>query len=364
MSGEPPAVNAIPPPPPPPPAPPTTGSLPARVTGVSCPACGGALEVDSGVRVVRCAFCSTGLLATSRLGVRRFAVAPEVDVDAAREATRRWLGRGFAKDQRLRREAEIGETYLAFLPFFRVSADVVGWALGTEERQRTVGSGKNRRTETYEVDVEKNVERHCDRTLPAVHVAELGVQRVDLAGDRLVPFDAGALDRLGMVFAATRSEVEARDAALAAFREANDPGRGLKRVRFRWVETVRESLTVVYYPLWVVRYRFHGRAWLALIDAEDGHLAYGKAPGNDLYRAMVLIGAEAVVCYVGTTFLQHAEGSIEGCGFVAVLAGLVVAWAWRSFRHGGVVEEGSGLERRPFLPGSVRKLFGMGRLPA
>lgn len=343
-------------------SPPTAGALPARVTGVACPACGGALEVDSGARVVHCAFCSTGLLATSRLGVRRFAVAPEIDVDAARAATRHWLGRGFAKDQRLARDAQIGETYLAFLPFFRVSADVVGWALGTEERPRTVGSGKNRRSQTYEVDVEKRVERHCERTLPAVQVAELGVQRIDLAGDRLVPFDAEALERAGMVFAATRSEVEARNAALAAFRADNDPGSGLKRVRFRWVETVRESLTVVYYPLWVVRYRFRGRAWLALIDGEDAHLAYGKAPGNDLYRAGVLIGAEAAVCYVGTTVLQHGEGTVEGCGFFFVAALLVVAWAWRSFRHGGVVEEGSGLERRPFLTRSLRKLF-EGRLP-
>jgi LSD1 subclass zinc finger protein len=353
----PPPPPAIPPPPPPV-ATATTGALPARVTGVACPSCGGALEVDSGARVVRCAFCSAGLLATSRLGVRRFAVAPEVDVDAARDAARSWLGRGIRKDPRLAREAEIGETYLAFLPFFRVSADVVGWALGTEQRTRSVGSGKNRRTETYEVDVEKRVERHCEATMPALHVAELGVQRIDLAGDRLVPFDAEALERSGMVFVPTRSEVEARDAALAAFRDDNDPASGLHRVRFRWLETVREALTVVYYPLWMVRYRFRGRAYLAVVDAEDAHLAYGKAPGNDLYRAAVLIGAEAVVCYAGTTALQVMEGSIEGCGFVAAGAAVVVAWAWRAFRHGGVVEEGSGLERRPLLPGSVRSLFG------
>lgn len=350
-----------PPPPPPPPA--TAGALPARVTGVSCPSCGGALEVDSGARVVRCAFCSTGLLATSRLGVRRFAVAPEIDLEAAHQATRRWLGRGWAKDPRLAREAAIAESYLAFLPFFRVAADVVGWALGTEQRRRSVGSGKNRRTETYEVDVEKRVERHCERTMPALHVAELGVQRIDLAGDRLVPFDAERLERTGMVFVPTRSEVEAREAALAGFREENDPASGLKRVRFRWVETVREALAVVYYPLWVVRYRFRGRAYLALIDGEDGHLAYGKAPGNDLYRAAVLIGTEAVVCYAGTTLVQHADVAIEGCGVIALGAAVIVAWAWRAFRHGGVVEEGSGLERRPLIPQSIRRVFTRGRLP-
>ncbi|HEX2163407.1 MAG TPA: hypothetical protein VHM02_05615, partial [Thermoanaerobaculia bacterium] len=324
--------------------------LPARVTGVSCPSCGGALAVDSGARVVHCAFCSTGLLATARLGVRRFTVAVEIDAAAAAAATRRWLGSGIAKDPRLRAEAEIGDSYLAYLPFFRVAADVIGWALGTEERRRTVGSGKNRRTETYEVDVERRVERHCESTFPALHVAELGVRRVRLAGDRLVPFDAEALARAGMVFPPTRSEAEAREAALASFREDNDPAHGLKRVHFRWLATVREALSVVYYPLWVVRYRFRGRAYLALIDGEDGHLAYGKAPGNDFYRAAVLIGTEATVCYAGTTVVQHLGDGLEVFAGAAVAAAFLLAWAWRRFRHGGVVEEGSGVEGRPLLP--------------
>ncbi|HUO87370.1 MAG TPA: hypothetical protein VM617_08250 [Thermoanaerobaculia bacterium] len=349
-----------PPSPAPPPPPPVAASLPARVKGVSCPSCGGSLEVDSGARVIHCAFCSTGLLATARLGVRRFAVAPEIDGATATAAARSWLGRGLAKDPRLRKEAEVGDTYLAYLPFFRISADVVGWALGTEERRRTVGSGKNRRTETYEVDVEKRVERHCERTLPAVHVAELGVQRVDLAGDRLVPFDADALESTGMVFVPTRSESEARREALARFGEENDPGRGLKRVRFRYVATVREALSVVYYPLWVVRYHFRGRAYLALVDGEDGHLAYGKAPGNDLYRAAVLIGALAVVCYAGTTFVQHAEGCFEAFAGAFLAGAAATAWAWRRFRHGGVVEEGSGYEGPPLVPPAVRRLFSRG----
>ena len=339
----------LPPPPPPPPA--AGGELPARVAGVGCPSCGGALEVEVGVRVLTCPFCATTLLATSELGVRRFAVDPEVDADAARAAVRRWLGSGWNKDRRLPREAELAEAFLCFLPFFRVEADVVGIALGTEQRTRTVGSGKTRRTETYEVDVERTTERHFDRTFAAARVHEWGVRKVDLAGDRLTPYDSDRLDRLGMVFPPTRSEDEVRGAGLAAFREEGDPARGLHRVRFRFLETVREALTVVYYPLWIVRYRFRERSYQAVVDAEQGGLSYGKAPGNDLYRALMLVGTEAAVCYAGTALFHHAGE--DGCG--ALLAALVfgsavLVWGWRRFRYGGVVEEGSGHEPESATP--------------
>ena len=319
-------------------------SLPARVTGLSCPSCGGALEVDAGVRVVVCPFCSTPLLATSELGLRRFAVAAETDLEQARTAVRRWLASGWNKDRRLPASAEMAEGYLTFLPFFRLQSDVVGVALGTEERRRTTGSGKSRRTETYEVDVERWVERHYDETYAAVNVAELGVWRVDLAGDHLVPYDDEDLARRGMVFPPTRSEPEVRRTALAGFKEAADPGRGMKRVRFRFLETVREAFTVVYYPLWVVRYRFEGRSYVSVVDAQDGSLAYGKAPGNDLYRAVMMIATEAAVCFALTSVFYWADE----CGPVAgvLLAGMAaLAWAWRRFRYGGVVEEGSGLPK-------------------
>lgn len=344
------------PPPAPPPESVDASALPARVSGLACPSCGGALEVDSGVRVVRCPFCETRLLATSDLGLRRFAVEPRVSLDDARQRVRTWLGSGWNKDGRLPREAEMGEAFLCFLPFFRVQADVVAAALGTEERRRTVGSGKNRRTETYEVDVERWMEKPFDRTFAAVNVAELGVGRVSLAGDRLVPFSPAALERRGMIFPPTRSEPEARAAALAAFREQADPAAGLKRVRFRFVETVRELFTVVYYPLWVVRYRFRERTYLGVVDAEDGTLAYGKAPGNDLYRAVMLIATEAALCFGATTALQWAED----CGVaiaVVVFGAALLVWGWKRFRYGGVVEEGSGrVEETTVSP--VAKLLG------
>jgi hypothetical protein len=329
--------------------------LSSRVSGLSCPNCGGTLEVDAGLRVVECPFCETRLLATSEVGIRRLAVEPRVDAEAARRIARQWLAKGVAKDPKLRTAARIGEAFLSFLPFYRVEADCIGFALGTEKRRRSTGSGKNRRTTTYYVDVERRVEKSFDRTYPALNVAEWGIQRVDLRGDALVPFDSDALDRQGMVFPPTGSENDVRAAALEQFRQHADPTRGLHSVRFKFLQTLRERLTVVYYPLWVVRYRFQERSYQVLVDGEDGTLAYGKAPGNDFFRAAMLVLTQAVALFVGTTVLQ-LFASFEVLLLVGVPLLAALWWGWRRFRYGGVVIEGSGAREKVDVSQAVSML--------
>jgi len=167
-----------------------------------------------------------------------------------------------------------------------------------------------------------------------------------------------------MVFPATGSEREVFAAALRRFKELADPAAGLHQVRFRYLETLRERLSVVYYPIWVVRYHFRERAYQILVDGEDGSLAYGKAPGNDLYRALVLVATEAVVMFITTTIVQHIGVGIPGLAILGALGLGVLWWAWRRFRYGGVVIEGSGAGRRAELkdvwrsartPGQLRR---------
>ena len=296
------------------------------------------------MRVVVCPYCETPLLALSEVGLRRWSVAPKIDLAEARRVARDWLSQGWRRDRRLRREAVQGEALLAFLPFFRMQSDAVGFALGTEERRRTVGSGKNRRTETYEVDVERSQTRSFDRTYPALDVAEWGVQRIDLRNDELVPFEPESLRRLGMVFPPTGSQVEIQEAARKQLERLADPSRGLKRVRFRFFETLRERFSVIYYPLWIIRYRFENRSYQILVDAEDGSLVYGKAPGNDLYRAVMMVLSQAATLFVATTVVRFVGINFGG---LAVLGTLVVGgllWGWKNFRHGGVVIEGTGVD--------------------
>jgi hypothetical protein len=154
-----------------------------------------------------------------------------------------------------------------------------------------------------------------------------------------------------MVFRPSRSleetAVELNERAIADIQRANR----LDRVTFSWIASMRRRVALVYYPLWVVRYGFRGRTYQVLVDAEDGSLAYAKAPGNHFYRAFSLVGACAGACFVGTTILQHAgqflrsENGLMGLGMIGLILAGLVYWGYSQFRHGGVVEEGSGLAR-------------------
>ena len=327
------------------PAQPAEPRAPARVSGLSCPSCGGALDVQAGLRVAVCPYCQKSLLVVSETGVRRLAVEPEVSAQQARQTAQGWLGKGWHKDPKLRTQAEIGEAFLCFLPFYRITADIVGCVLGQEKRTRTV----NKRTEVYYVDVELRVERSFDRTVPGLNVAEWGIERVDLQGDRLVPFDEEKLARLGMVFPPTGSELEALTRAVEEFRDLADPSGKLHSVRFKFLEPLRQRLAVVYYPLWVVRYRFRGRSYQVLVDGQDGAVAYAKAPGNDMYRATMLVLAQAGAGFVGTTGARLALSADDGAIALLLISGAIALsilwWGWRKFRWGGVVIEGSGAPR-------------------
>ena len=315
------------------------------LTGLKCASCGGSVDIQEGVTNVRCLYCETPQAVVGHRGIVRVMVLNQLERDKASAVVRQWFRRGIRKDPALKKEARYQEAFLAWFPFVRARLDVVGWVLGI--RKKKVKRGNT--WKTVRKPVETEIERAVDLTMPAADMAEFGVHRIDLAGDEVQPLDDELLRSRGMVFRPSRSLEEAaadlNDRALGEIKRANR----LDEITFSWLASIRRRVALVYYPLWVVRYGFRGRTYQVLVDAEDGSLAYGKAPGNHFYRAFSLVGACAGACFVGSTILQNAgsllrsENGLMGLGFIGfVLAGLVY-WGYSQFRHGGVVEEGSGL---------------------
>ena len=365
----------IPPPPPPPPpgaeaapevnAPPQkrkSSKKPKVLTGLTCASCGGTVDVQEGLTNVVCRYCETPQAVVGDRGVARVMVLNQLERSQASDVVRRWLRKGIRKDPALKREAAVQEAFLAWFPFVRARLDAIGWILGI--RHRKVKRGK--RWETVKEPVENAIERSVDFTMPAADLAEFGVHRVSLSGDVVLPLDDELLRSRGMVFRPSRSLEEIgerlRERAMADAQRASN----LDHVTFSWLTSVRRRITLVYYPMWVIRYGFRDRTYQALVDAEDGQLAYGKAPGNHLWRAFCLVGSCAGASFLGTTVLQHADvllrsdDGLKGLAIVGLaLAGLVY-WGYRQFRHGGVVEEGTGLatgKEQAGLTGTVKDLM-------
>jgi predicted RNA-binding Zn-ribbon protein involved in translation (DUF1610 family) len=315
------------------------------IKGVTCPACNGELDLNEGVRSFNCKYCGTLLVMKGESGTLKYYVPRKLNREDAIAKAFAWLGTGFSKAKGLKANSEVADAFLAYIPYWRVKADVVGWVFGQEKRTST----SNGRTTTYYVDVERKIQNSYDRTYSACDVAELGVKKINLTGDTILPVDFETLQSDGMMFNIIASEKEALDYAKNNFSDESRNAVNLYNVSFEHYDLVRENIGIVYYPLWVVRYTFENRTYQVVVDGEDGSICYGKAPGNNLYRAVMGILGTGVGMFLITFFgIFSLFGISEKFPFFAFIFSVVIgifliSKGWKKFRYGGEIEEGTGI---------------------
>jgi len=318
------------------------------IKGITCPSCNGELDIAEGIRSLNCKYCGTLLVAKGSGSSMRFYVPKRLNRNDAINRAMNWLGSGIAKAKGLKNNSNITEAFLAYIPYWRVSADVVGWIFGQEKRTRT----SNGNTETYYVDVEKKIMKSYDRTYSACEVSELGVKQVNLTGDEIVPVEMETLQRDGMLFNVVSSEKEAFDYALEQFAGDARNSASVDKITFEHTDLIRKQISIVYYPLWVIRYTYANRTYQVVVDGEDGSICYGKAPGNNLYRAVIGILGTGAGMFLTTlfgafAFAGESGGSVKFAFAVYIISfilGIVlIRKGYKRFRYGGEIEEGTGI---------------------
>lgn len=312
------------------------------LTGLNCPRCGGTVPIPEGQSIVQCPYCDLRALVRGERGVRRYQVPCRVDRATAARKLSDFLGSNLAIAFNARSQAKLSEQFLAYLPFWTTWARVLGWVFGQEKR----GSGKNSRW----VPQERKITEDMNWTGAACDVGEFGVNRVELTDQALEPFNPDSLHATGLVFEPVNSISEAQTAAERDFQDRVRQRSGIDRISQAVVRFVNERFGVVYYPLWVQRYLYRGRAYQVVVDGYSGNVLYGKAPGNTLYRAAVLVAGMAAGAFVGidvTALIAYGalnsssndSGDALGFALVVLLVGLgIMAAAYMAFRYGEVYE--------------------------
>jgi DNA-directed RNA polymerase subunit RPC12/RpoP len=331
--------------------------MPETITGLACPSCQGRLEIPEGTRIVVCPYCSQRSLVRGVRGVYRYQVPRRVDRDRALGSLRSFL-HGLNRAPDLASKARLTELFTAYLPFWSVWAKVAGWVLG----EQRVGSGDRRRYEPREV----KVQRPMNWNAAACDVAEFGVEAVRLEGRAMEPFQPSALHADGMVFEPVGSVTEGERLAQQVFEAEVRAASRLDRIGSIYTRLLGKRLGLVYFPLWVARYLYRGRAYQVVIDGHSGEVLYGKAPGNTWFRAAALVGgmaAGALLMVDGTALaLSLLSGSDEGSLvflLVPVLAGAALMVAgYRAFRYGEQIEQRARVGRkRASPPGEIGGLL-------
>jgi hypothetical protein len=315
----------------------------SALQGLTCPKCGGMVAIPEGQVIVQCPFCEQRSVVKGERGIRRYQVPVRVDRTQALDALARFLSGSMAIGRDVRSKSKISEAFIAYLPFWMSWGRVVSWIFG----EKQVGDAEHRHYEPREVKVMEDMTWNG----AAVDVGEFGVTQVALADQQLELYNTDALHRLGLVFEPVGSASDAATAAQKDFSERIRSQSNLDRLSQVFTRIVRPRLGLVSFPLWVLRYVYRGRTFQVVVDGYTGRVLYGKAPGNTIYRAAMLVGgmfAGAVIAInVPALILSAASGSDSGTPFFialgAFLVGLGLMYAgFRAFRYGEEYEYRSG----------------------
>lgn len=327
-----------------------------KTTGLTCPECSGVVPLKEGDRIVTCPFCGLHALVQGEQGIRRWQVSRRVAREQALSAVTGFFS-GIKKARDLKKEAQITEVFLVYLPYWRVQADVAGWRFGR------VKSGKD---STKPVEVEVLEPMHWNDA--ALDVSEYGVHQVTLSKEMLEPYNSETLHAEALVFEPTESHSDAREEAHSNFVIRGQSKGSLTKTYFEKFHFLNEHLSIVYYPLWVARYAYRKRHYQVVVDGVNGKVMYGKAPGNIFYRAGALVAGLAAGNFIlvnGTLAMAaaFAESSDSDGGWIILAPiviglGLIVA-GYRAFRYGEEVEQIDGKVKKAVTGkrGSSQNMF-------
>ena len=312
--------------------------------GLSCPACGGALSVDEGESTVLCTYCNSTLFVEGDKGVTTIAFRQKMLRDTAMNATQQWWKKGL-KARDLKSVGKVNEVYPIYLPFWKTTTRAAGWICGYEERKHYDSKGQVTRTERIPKEV---------MILQDYVYSEIACDPGDLGIKTLKNFtgETGFTDfEMIPTFEATTSkdDVAARaknDALSRARSSAHVP-----HVTFEKLHIIPKAMTMIYYPIWVVRYNYRDRMYMDTVDGVTGQVLSGRAPGDPLYQAMAVTGGvlfgglAAVLGILGGNSMDDARLSLVGIG-----VGFVILFiAYRFFRHGSEITQGEFKDKRASL---------------
>ena len=268
-----------------------------------------------------------------------------IDRAGAESAARGFLS-GMRKARDLSRAAKIEEILLVYLPFWRVEATVAGWLFGRVRKDK---------------DETKPDEHYVFESMhwndAAVDVTEFGVHRIVVSRQDLLPFDSQALHAEAMVFEPSESRTAALDEAQTHFVRRARQAAAQRSTSYENIQLLRPEFALVYFPVWIGRYSYRNRTYQVVVDGASGRVMYGKAPGNTLYRAAVLVGGmllgafmaidlPAICFWLGIQAGDDAEG-IFVLGVGLLIAGFVlIGKAYTSFRYGEEYEFNQGKKKK------------------
>jgi len=298
---------------------------------MNCPNCGGTLSLEEGSRTTTCPYCTMLLEVQGDDGVKKIMLTNNMDRDKAITAVKGWWKAGF-KARDLTAKGEVTECYPIYVPFWKLKARVAGWVCGYNIR-------RNNKT-TEKVPKEVLVSRYIEWNQVACDPGDIGIEHLHGLDGKAELHDEGSIP----TFEATTSFTDAKAKGLDFVRNDAIMGAGVSNRTFVKIHVFLKDMALVFYPVWIVRYKYSDRMYFATVDGVIGKVLSGRAPGDYMWRSLVMTGGMAVGGF-GSLFGLWIGLELGGNGAVA---GLIVAaiclgiafFSYQFYRYGAEVTTG------------------------
>jgi hypothetical protein len=293
---------------------------------LSCPSCGGSLTGLGRKRLFTCRYCKAPLIFSGleKTYVPRY-LMPSLSktraVAAFKEMLRhKELPKNFSLLVKMR------ESTLYYVPFY----EFYGRRMGT----RLVRSGEmDPSTQMPLPDVTEVHLGDFTRYLPACRLPDWGLEHIDLRNQSaslpmvLEPYEEGRTAR-GVVLTPDIPPEQ----ALENFTSPRE----LQALTLNHALEIAETrFSLIYYPVWVMRYEFRGKIYVTAVDGYDGRLLRGRAPRDESRRVGAMLAVLALAAFPLAKTARLLFAALGGhLGKVQPDAGLLLLALWSA---GGVL---------------------------
>ena len=294
---------------------------------LSCPQCAGPLSVHAGRRILLCDHCGVRVLNSGEGGLSRWLFPQRTDQIHALSAAARWLTDfpGIAKNAR---DVPVRQATLVHIPIWEHKCLVAGWEFGTKLRTKTYLVSDDEGADRLELAVEE--ERFQDPHLQerryfqtGCDLEAMGATRPRFSGrELLLPLVAGEVDPASTVMepGGTAAEVAERGRRLAVL-----PASGAADPQTQML-VLRESVSLLYYPLWLVDYKVADRPYRVVVDANHGTVNSGTAPAaNERLNPVLALRVAAMLAVA--VFASWAASNWAAARVPLILLAVIVCIA-------------------------------------
>ncbi len=257
-------------------------TMEAFTIAVTCPSCGSAISFIEGKTKLVCEHCGLSYLVLGSGGLKRYYIPKIVRREGALKSLKEFV-KSKTIDKGEKANVRLIDAKLVYVPIYRVKVKGGGLYIGMEGKdviylELPPESGGERIARNHREFVNGTILKEMNYFVPGLDVSEFGRFGIATKSSvlKLHIFDEDLVSAKWMVFDPIEEPEIALKKAWAVLSSSLKP-QGLHLQYFE-LQKVLEEISLIYYPLYLVRFFINGEAIRAVVDGLSGNVIKARIP--------------------------------------------------------------------------------------